>query len=101
MGGKVCGRVNTEWWRGWIQLWYIWYIVRTFVNATIYPQHNNLKMGKKKRTILLPKSYSMVHLCRHRLLATVFCTYNFIISGHYLNVIIHYVSFDYGFFHIA
>jgi hypothetical protein len=26
---------------GWIQLWYIWYIVRTFANATIYLQHNN------------------------------------------------------------
>jgi hypothetical protein len=27
-----------EWWRGWIQVWYIWYIVRAFVNATMYPQ---------------------------------------------------------------
>jgi hypothetical protein len=26
-----------QWWRGWIQLWYIWYIVRTFINATMYP----------------------------------------------------------------
>jgi hypothetical protein len=26
-----------EWWRGQIQVWYIWYIVRTFVNATMYP----------------------------------------------------------------
>jgi hypothetical protein len=26
-----------EWWKGWIQVWYIWYIVRTFVNATMYP----------------------------------------------------------------
>jgi hypothetical protein len=26
-----------EWWRGWIQVWYIWYSVRTFVNATMYP----------------------------------------------------------------
>jgi hypothetical protein len=32
-GGKDKG----EWWRGWIQVWYIWYIVRTFVNATMYP----------------------------------------------------------------
>jgi hypothetical protein len=24
------------WWGGWIQLWYIWYIVRTFINATVY-----------------------------------------------------------------
>jgi hypothetical protein len=27
-----------EWWRRWTQLWYI---VRIFVNATTYPQHNN------------------------------------------------------------
>jgi hypothetical protein len=26
-----------EWWRGWIQVQYIWYIVRTFVNVTMYP----------------------------------------------------------------
>jgi hypothetical protein len=25
-----------EWWKGWIQVLYIWYIVKT----TIYPQHN-------------------------------------------------------------
>jgi hypothetical protein len=27
-----------EQWREWIQVWYIWDIVRTFVNATVYPQ---------------------------------------------------------------
>jgi hypothetical protein len=27
---------NGEWWRGWIQVWYIWYILRTSVSATIY-----------------------------------------------------------------
>jgi hypothetical protein len=34
-----------EWWRGWIQVWYIWHIVRTFVNATMYPYlaHNKIK----------------------------------------------------------
>jgi hypothetical protein len=25
------------WWGGDIQVWYTWYIVRTFVNATMYP----------------------------------------------------------------
>jgi hypothetical protein len=40
MGG---GRDKGEWWREWIQVWYIWYIVRIFVNAVIYPQHNNEK----------------------------------------------------------
>jgi hypothetical protein len=35
-------------WRGWIQLWHI---VRTFVNVTMYPQHNNKrkKCTKKER----------------------------------------------------
>jgi hypothetical protein len=23
-------------WRRWVQIWYIWYIVRTFVNGTMY-----------------------------------------------------------------
>jgi hypothetical protein len=26
-----------EWWKGLIQVWYIWYIVRKFVNASVYP----------------------------------------------------------------
>jgi hypothetical protein len=26
-----------EWWKGWIQVWYICCIVRTFVNATMFP----------------------------------------------------------------
>jgi hypothetical protein len=34
-----------EWWRGWIQVWDICYIVRTFLNATMYPQHNNKKLN--------------------------------------------------------
>jgi hypothetical protein len=29
---------DSEWWKGWIQLWYI---VRTFVNDTVYPQYNS------------------------------------------------------------
>jgi hypothetical protein len=34
-----------EWWRGWIQVWYSWYIVRTFVNATMCSsQRNNKKI---------------------------------------------------------
>jgi hypothetical protein len=42
-----------KWWEGRLkendELWYIWYIVRTFVNVTIYPQHNNKKIKLKKR----------------------------------------------------
>jgi hypothetical protein len=37
-----------EWWRVWIQLWYI---IRTFVNVTVYLQYNNniIKNRKKKK----------------------------------------------------
>jgi hypothetical protein len=46
-----------EWWRGWIQVWYIWYIVRTFVNATMYPQHRNFKkILETNRSMLVLKS---------------------------------------------
>jgi hypothetical protein len=38
------GEDKGEWWKGWIQAWYILYIIRTFVNATMYPQHNNKKI---------------------------------------------------------
>jgi hypothetical protein len=30
------GQGEEEQWREWIQVWYIWYIVRTCVNATMY-----------------------------------------------------------------
>jgi hypothetical protein len=30
------GHKKGEWWMGWIQVWYIWYTVRTFVHATMY-----------------------------------------------------------------
>jgi hypothetical protein len=36
-----------EWWGGW---WtQLWYIVRTFVNATMYSQYNNNKKWKTKK----------------------------------------------------
>jgi hypothetical protein len=41
-------RNKGDWWRGWIQAWHIWYIVRTFANATMYPKHNNKEKSKKK-----------------------------------------------------
>jgi hypothetical protein len=47
---KKGGRDKGEWWRGWIQ---VWYIVETFVNVTIQAQHNNNKI--KKRVTLIPK----------------------------------------------
>jgi hypothetical protein len=40
------GRDIGEWVRRWIQLWYIWYIIRTFVNATMHPILHN--KGKRK-----------------------------------------------------
>jgi hypothetical protein len=52
MGG---GRDKGEWWRGWIQVWYSWYIVRTFVNATMYP-HSAQQFKKEKKRILKMKT---------------------------------------------
>jgi hypothetical protein len=37
--------------RGWIEVWYIWYIVRTFVNATMYP-HPTLKLKNTKCNVV-------------------------------------------------
>jgi hypothetical protein len=50
------GEDKGEWWRGWIHLWYIWYIVRTSVNATMYPPPNTTirsdeNMGRPKLSI--------------------------------------------------
>jgi hypothetical protein len=39
---------------GWIQVWYIWYTVRTFVNATIY--HPAQLKKEKKMQILSCKT---------------------------------------------
>jgi hypothetical protein len=39
MGGGCKGK----WWSWWIHIGYIWYILRTFVNATMYLQHNSKK----------------------------------------------------------
>jgi hypothetical protein len=39
--------------RGWIQVWYIWCIVRTFVNATMYShpaQQQREKVSKQNKT---------------------------------------------------
>jgi hypothetical protein len=30
------GGNKEEHWKGWIQVWYMWYIIRSFVNGTIY-----------------------------------------------------------------
>jgi hypothetical protein len=51
MGGKGD---KVEWWRRWIK---IWYIVRAFVNATMYPSTTikNRKKQKKKRNYLYVK----------------------------------------------
>jgi hypothetical protein len=31
------GENKGEWWNGWIQVWYIWDMIRTFLNTTMYP----------------------------------------------------------------
>jgi hypothetical protein len=39
--------------RGWIQIWYIWYIVRTFANTPMCPHPAQYIIIKKKTLILL------------------------------------------------
>jgi hypothetical protein len=39
---------------GWMQSWYIWYIVRAFVNATIYP-HPTLQWKKFEKLTNKPR----------------------------------------------
>jgi hypothetical protein len=50
-------------WRGWMQVWYIWYIVRIFVNATNVPIHHNNKGKKKKNSFLLEIIESTILKC--------------------------------------
>jgi hypothetical protein len=43
---KRGGGNKRKWWRGWIEIWYIWNIVKSFVNATmnaVSAHHNNKK----------------------------------------------------------
>jgi hypothetical protein len=40
---EIGGWIGENVGKGWIQLWYI---VRTFVNVTLYPQDNNNKINK-------------------------------------------------------
>jgi hypothetical protein len=42
------GREEKQW-RSWIHMWYIWYIVRNFVNTTMYPTHKRRKRKHGKR----------------------------------------------------
>jgi hypothetical protein len=46
ISGIGVGRNKGEWWWGWIQLEYI---VKLFVNVTMYPQHNNKNKINKPR----------------------------------------------------
>jgi hypothetical protein len=43
-------RNNGEWWRGWIQLWYI---VRTLVNITMYSHTTIKKFSLALKTVFL------------------------------------------------
>jgi hypothetical protein len=47
MGGE-----KGEWWWGWIDVWHIWYILRIFVNATLYTQHSRYTKKKKGKKCL-------------------------------------------------
>jgi hypothetical protein len=53
--GTGGGGDKGEWWRGWIQLLYI---VRTFVNVTLYPQYNNNRKEKKLKSDQLLRNSS-------------------------------------------
>jgi hypothetical protein len=44
--------VDGEWWRGWILVLYIWYIIRSFVNTTTYHTQHNKKQHKIKSRLL-------------------------------------------------
>jgi hypothetical protein len=45
-------------WRGWIQVWYSWYVVIPFVNGTMYPtQHNNTEKKNKRMTPSPPQKF--------------------------------------------
>jgi hypothetical protein len=37
---------------GWVQLWYIWYSVRTFVNVTMYPLRKDYKNINHRRSYM-------------------------------------------------
>jgi hypothetical protein len=48
-----------EQWRGWIQVWYIWYIVRTFVNTAMYPYPaQQSKTNKNYESLYLWRPFS-------------------------------------------
>jgi hypothetical protein len=56
--GMRGGGDKGEWWRGWIQVWYIWYILRIFVNAINNKNFSyvllmciNLKCDKKYKKV--------------------------------------------------
>jgi hypothetical protein len=51
------GEDKGEWWKGWIQLWYI---IRTFVNVTMYSQYNN---NKRKKAIYRRHYISTYTVC--------------------------------------
>jgi hypothetical protein len=53
MGGQEGKR---ELWKGWIQVWYIWYTLRAFVNATTYPT----QQFKKFHVFLLLSLFSLL-----------------------------------------
>jgi hypothetical protein len=52
--GMRDGRNEGEWWRGWIELWYVWYFVRTLVNATIHFYQAQEKKKCQKSTLKPP-----------------------------------------------
>jgi hypothetical protein len=48
---------------GWIQVWYIWYIVRIFVNATMYPHFTTFMIMKEKNKFTYTSWVPMANAC--------------------------------------
>jgi hypothetical protein len=51
-----------EWCGEWIQLWYIWYIIRTFVNAIMYLSSAQQFKKIKSLKIWKNKKYNMTYI---------------------------------------
>jgi hypothetical protein len=70
-----------EWCRGWIQLWYI---VRTFVNSTTYPQYNNNKISEFIKWLdlflHLLFHWNSFYCCFYVLVPYCFCYYDSIVQ---------------------
>jgi hypothetical protein len=69
--GMGRGEDERKWWRRWIQVWYIQYIVRTFVNATMYhhpAQQLKKDYGNKDNKPMKTWGYCLIFYHLHKIL---------------------------------